>query len=204
MRGRHVSLAMVLRSAEPLTTLALGVLLLPSSEQPPARRAAALLPVVLGCALSAVGPAGPTAAALGLVGVSNVCFSLRAILGRRVKATHGTGPVLLFSQMAALSAAMQAALLLSRGGATAAAALFSALAADPWLPLVNGVGFYAQLQLSFVCLARMSALSHSLANSMRRPATIAASLAFAPAPLTALNWAGVALSCAGALLYGIL
>lgn len=50
----------------------------------------------------------------------------------------------------------------------------------------------------------MSALSHSLANSMRRPATIAASLAFAPAPLSPLNWAGVALACAGALLYGLL
>ena len=72
------------------------------------------------------------------------------------------------------------------------------------LAALNGLGFYAQLQLSFVCLGRMSALSHSLANSMRRPATIAASLAFAPAPLSPLNWAGVGLACAGALLYGLL
>ena len=43
-----------------------------------------------------------------LVGVSNVCFSLRAILGRRLKAAHGTGPVRLFSQMSLIAAGMQA------------------------------------------------------------------------------------------------
>ena len=59
-------------------------------------------------------------------------------------------------------------------------------------------------RLSFVCLGRMSAVSHSLANSMRRPATIAAAVAFAPAPLSALNWAGVVIACLGALLYGVL
>ncbi|CAE8691564.1 unnamed protein product [Polarella glacialis] len=67
-----------------------------------------------------------------------------------------------------------------------------------------GVSFYGQLQLSFVCLSRMSAVSHSLANSMRRPTTIAAALLFAPSLLTPLNWAGVAVACAGALLYGLL
>mgnify|MGYP002033638475 CR=1 FL=1 len=77
------------------------------------------------------------------------------------------------------------------------------LAARPALAALNGLGFYAQLQLSFVCLSRMSALSHSLANSMRRPVTIVAALAFAPALLTPANWAGIALACMGALLYGV-
>ena len=49
----------------------------------------------------------------------------------------------------------------------------------------------------------MSALSHSLANSMRRPVTIVAALAFAPAMLTRANWAGVVLACLGALVYGL-
>ena len=62
----HVSLAMVLRAAEPLTTLTLSALMLPASEQPPLRKALALLPVVLGCGLSALGAHGPTARALGV------------------------------------------------------------------------------------------------------------------------------------------
>lgn len=66
----HVSLAMVLRSLEPLTTLVLGLGLLPAAEQPPRRRAAALAPVVAGCALSAAGPAAPGLEALLLVGAA--------------------------------------------------------------------------------------------------------------------------------------
>jgi hypothetical protein len=34
--------------------------------------------------------------------------------------------------------------------------------------------------------------------------TIAAAVLIAPAPLTPLNWAGVGVACAGALLYGLL
>ena len=56
----HVSLVMVLRAAEPLTTLFLSSLMLPSEEQPPLRKALALLPVVLGCSLTAAGEHGPT------------------------------------------------------------------------------------------------------------------------------------------------
>ena len=91
LAAMHVSLAMVLRSAEPLTTLALGAVLLPAKEQPPRRKALALLPVVLGCGLSAVGPHAPSASALLLVAISNVCFSLRAILGRRLGLGLGLG-----------------------------------------------------------------------------------------------------------------
>ena len=122
LASMHVSLAMVLRSAEPLTTLALGAMLLPAKEQPPLRKALALLPVVLGCGLSAVGPHGPTATSLVLVAISNICFSLRAILGRRLKAAHGTGPVRLFSQMSLIAAGLQALVLGGR-------ALFSPVAA---------------------------------------------------------------------------
>ena len=92
LAAMHVSLAMVLRSAEPLTTLALGAVLLPAKEQPPRRKALALLPVVLGCGLSAVGPHAPSASALLLVAISNVCFSLRAILGRRLQADPNPNP----------------------------------------------------------------------------------------------------------------
>ena len=85
-----------------------------------------------------------------------------------------------------------------------ASAVTAAAPPAPEALLLNGAAFYAQLQLSFVCLTRMAAVSHSLANSVRRPATIAAALLFSPAPLSALNWAGVAIACAGALLYGLL
>ena len=50
----------------------------------------------------------------------------------------------------------------------------------------------------------MSAVSHSLVNSLRRPATILAALFYAPMRLSPTNIGGIILACAGALLYGML
>ena len=72
------------------------------------------------------------------------------------------------------------------------------------LLLVSGVTYFAYVQLAWVCLSRMSAVSHSLVNSLRRPATILAALFYAPMKLSALNIGGIVLACASALLYGVI
>ena len=110
----------------------------------------------------------------------------------------GAAAQLALLSRAALSPAAAAAL---RGGA-------AALLRRP-LPLATAcAAFYLQLQLSFVCLSRMSAVSHSLANSVRRPVTVIAGLLVAPAAPTRLmkmNCVGVrvALACAGAVATGV-
>jgi len=203
----HVSLVMVLRAAEPLTTLCIGYAFF--GTRVPLRRAAALLPVVAGCACSAVGTFRATGLGLGLAIVSNVCFSLRALLGKRLSAKYGTGPLEAFFQLCAVGAVLQA-LLLGVGSLSGLGPglrqVLSAFADSPTrsMVLLNGATFYAYLQLSWVCLGRMSAVSHSLANSMRRPATIVAALLVAPVKLTILNWIGMGVACAGALLYGVI
>jgi hypothetical protein len=50
----------------------------------------------------------------------------------------------------------------------------------------------------------MSAVSHSLCNSLRRPATVLAALLLAPLELSSLNIFGIALACGGAVAYGLL
>ena len=67
-----------------------------------------------------------------------------------------------------------------------------------------GASFYAYLCLSWVCLGRMSAVSHSVANSLRRPVTVVAALVVAPAALSPLNLVGIVLACVGGLVYGLL
>ena len=69
--------------------------------------------------------------------------------------------------------------------------------------LLNGASFYAYLQLSFVVLGRISAVSHSVTNSMRRPATIAAALLYQPVDLSPLNCLGLVVACGGSLAYGL-
>lgn len=204
LTSMHVSLVMTLRAAEPLTTLALGAALLPASERVSAAKAAALLPVVAGCAMSAAGAHGPSARALVVVSLCNVCFSLRGILGKRVSTTHGTRPLSAFYQLCGIGALLQGLLMLGR--AAALGAPLPPLPPAHCLPtlMLNGFSFYAYLQLSWVVLGRVSAVTHSLLNSLRRPATIAAALLVAPAPLSPLNLAGIGVACVSALVYGLL
>lgn len=203
-QAMHVSLVMVLRAAEPVSTLLLALLMLPASEQVPCRRASALVFVVGGCALSSMGEHAPTAAGLALVSASNVCFSLRSILTKQIKQHYDSDPYSLFFQLCGLGAVAQLVLLLAIAAASGEPLpTLPPMALVPTL-LLNGASFYAYLQLSWVCLSRMTVVTHSLANSMRRPATILAALFFAPVALSPLNWLGIVMACAGALMYGVL
>lgn len=204
----HVSLVMVLRAAEPLTTLAIGTL--GFGTRVPLSKAATLLPIVAGCALSAVGSFQATSAGLALALLSNVFFSLRGLLGKRLAKRYGGGAVESFFHLCAIGAVLQATSLVIVGGGLGAleplrGALLGPGSADmARLAMLNGASFYAYLQLSWVCLGRMSAVSHSVANSLRRPVTVIAALAYAPVPLTLTNIAGIGLACASAAAYGLM
>lgn len=213
----HVSMIMVLRAAEPLSTLLLGLALIPRNESggslPRPAVLTALMVVVGGCGLSAIGEYGPTKNGLLLAWATNILFSVRGILGKKMFAVSSgkpqMGPYSLFLHLTWMGVILQVAMMavqsLLPGGAGLAAALPPLPTAESLhILLLNGVSFYTYLQLSWVCLGRMSAVSHSLANSLRRPATILAALAFAPAPLSPLNIAGIVTACVGAVTYGVL
>eukprot|EP00929_Paragymnodinium_shiwhaense_P014286 TRINITY_DN122187_c0_g1_i1.p1 TRINITY_DN122187_c0_g1~~TRINITY_DN122187_c0_g1_i1.p1 ORF type:complete len:441 (-),score=96.29 TRINITY_DN122187_c0_g1_i1:460-1782(-) len=202
----HVSLAMVLRALEPAATLILSSFMVPD-QKTSVPQALALLLVCVGAMLSAGGNLTVGAGGLIVIMISNVCFSLRNILGKQVKTDFGTNAVSMFFQMCSLGAVLQAALLYAGSffgfAAGTPAALLSLNRSAMLTLLLNGCSFYAYLQLSWVCLNRMSAVSHSLANSMRRPATIAAALIVSPVALSSTNLLGIALACAGALAYAL-
>lgn len=203
MTSMHVSLLMVLRAAEPLTTLAIGYAFFGTRVAP--SKALVLMAVVGGCALSSVGPFQSTGLGLAIATLSNICFSLRGLLGKRLTARYGGGDVEVFFQLCALGALMQAGLLLCTSGPGAFAALADTLSGpELGTALLNGGTFYAYLCLSWVCLGRMSAVSHSVANSLRRPVTVIAALAYAPVALSSTNVAGFVLACAAAAAYGLM
>ena len=68
--------------------------------------------------------------------------------------------------------------------------------------VINGVAFWAYLQLSWLVLARVSAVTHSVCNAMRRPVVILAGWLQFGNEITSLNACGIALACGGAALYG--
>ena len=68
--------------------------------------------------------------------------------------------------------------------------------------VLNGVAFWAYLQLSWLVLARVTAVTHSVCNAMRRPAVIVAGWLQFGNEISYLNGCGIALACGGAALYG--
>ena len=62
---------------------------------------------------------------------------------------------------------------------------------------------YALLLTPTRALIRFARSSHSVTNSMRRPATILAALLYQPIGLTPLNYAGIVIACGGSLVYGL-
>ena len=203
LESMHVSLVMVLRAAEPLTTVLIGYGFF--GNRIPVGKAATLLAVVAGCALSAAGPFQMTSTGLALAMLSNICFSLRGLLGKRLAGRYGGGDVQVFFQLCVIGALLQAALLFCTSGTDSFVTLISTLTGSRLgIALVNGATFYAYLCLSWVCLGRMSAVSHSVANSLRRPVTVLAALAYAPVALSPTNVAGIVLACAAAAAYGLI
>uniref|UniRef100_A0A6U4TXC1 Sugar phosphate transporter domain-containing protein n=1 Tax=Hemiselmis andersenii TaxID=464988 RepID=A0A6U4TXC1_HEMAN len=198
----HVSLVMTLRATEPIFTLLLSVFLL-KSEQVTFKMAMSLMPVVFGAALSSAESADFRIAGLIISVVCNIMFALRGILTKRLKASHTVDNFNLFFQVCFLGALFQ-------GACLAVSSLFVPVS----LPLhrlsdisyastllVNGVSFYAYLQLSWVVLSRIAAVSHSVCNSLRRPVMcVFGSLQFGN-PISPLNSAGIAMATLGTLLY---
>jgi len=173
----HVSLVMTLRATEPMFTLLLASVLL-RAERVTWKMGAALLPVIAGAALSSAESADVTFIGLAVVVVCNVCFALRGIVTKRIKTAYPVDEFNLFLQISAIGAAAYGLVLFSANimcptfaphlvGLVDVSQLLHASRAGA--VMLNGITFYAYLQLSWVVLARIPAVTHSVCNSMRRP-----------------------------------
>ena len=200
------SLAMTLRAAEPLFSVALVAALMGAGERASPRLCLTLVPIVGGCAMSSFGSAQFKAAGLALVCVANTAFPLRTIIYKRLRAATGAGNFTLFADCCWRAAAIVAVGNLALDAASAApryAWARAALASPSTLGqlLLNGCCYFAYLQWSFIVLSKVSVVSHAVANAMRRPVNIAFAIFFFATAVSWLNAAGIALACAGTLWY---
>ena len=200
----HVSLVMVLRSTEPALVLVLAHCMLPASQLPSPAKAAAILPVVVGAALSASGAHAPSASGIALALVCNGCSALRGIQSKRIGAKFKTDPSSEWFHICVSGTALQTAYILASDLVFATPLPTLPPRALATTALASGAAYFAHMQLSWLCLGRMLAVSHSLCNSLRRPVTILAALLYAPMAFSPLNSCGIAFACGGAVLYGLL
>lgn len=193
------------KAAEPLSTVLLAAAFLGERER--AATLLALLPIVLGVALASSGSAAYSRSGMLAACASNVAFSSRSVLTKRLKASHPSSAVA--SSDAALFyhvSRLGLALLLPCALWLDARRLLSALAARPaprsatlvLLLLANAACHATYNGVSFMVLSRVSVASHAVVNICRRVVCIAAAAAAFATPVSALNWLGVGIAVAGA------
>jgi drug/metabolite transporter (DMT)-like permease len=189
----HVSLVMTLRATEPLFTLALSTIVFGTDDG--LRRLVSLIPVVCGASMSALGSADATLAGAVACAASNACFAARGVLTKVIRARHAADNYSLFLHINVIGALMAGAYVVVAGAAVV-------LPESMTILVINGVAFWAYLQLSWLVLARVTAVTHSVCNAMRRPVVILAGWLQFGNEITSLNACGIALACGGAALYG--
>mmetsp|Transcript_8957 Transcript_8957/g.26875 ORF Transcript_8957/g.26875 Transcript_8957/m.26875 type:complete len:340 (+) Transcript_8957:116-1135(+) len=192
----HVSLAMVLRATEPVFTLALSALAFGVDGF--WRRLASLGPVVAGAGLSALGATDGSARGVLLCFASNGCFAARGVVTKQLKRRHGVDDYSLFLHINGLGFFFA---LLASAAAAAARGPPDLGGVGRVLLLANGVSFWAYLQLSWLVLARVSAVTHSVCNAMRRPVVILGDWLQFGNYISSTNAFGIALASGGALVY---
>jgi drug/metabolite transporter (DMT)-like permease len=191
----HVSAVMTMRAAEPVATWLLGLALLPD-EKSPMSAVLALIPVVVGAGLSAVAKGtNVNHMGLGLVMACNVCFALRTITTKLLKQQFtDVDNFNLFLQLCLMGSIWQGIVVILVGR-NALADLLNI----PML-LLNGLTFYLYLQLSWVVMSKVGAVTHSVCNSLRRPVICATGWAvFGGATVEGI--AGVLIATGGTMLY---
>lgn len=187
------------KSAEPLSTVALAALLLGERERCWAY--VALAPIVAGVAMASYSPSNFSVTGMLLSLASNVSFSGRAVLTRRLKSSYpnseaARSDLSLFGTVSALglSLLLPLALLLD------ASRMLRALRSAPRLalPLLANAAAHATYNgASFAVLGRVSVASHAVLNIMRRVLVIAIACTYFGTPFSALNAAGLALAVGG-------
>ena len=201
----HVSLVMVVRATEPLFTMGAASIFL-ENEITNCRVFIATLPIVVGAGISALESGDATLVGMVVVLSCNICFAARGVSTKLLKEKYQPDDFSLFFNICAIGTLIQ---LFYIGSAGIISTFIGTSQSKENLPLqlsltsfINGFTFWMYLQLSWLVLGRVSAVSHSVLNSLRRPVICAFGfIRFGDNP-TVMNIVGIIMASGGALWYG--
>jgi len=208
----HVSLVETLRATEPVVSVMLASMFLPS-EVPGCTQISMLVPVVFGACLSSFGSDAFSAIGLTWVMASNVCFCLRTIQYKKARREYKVNDWNLFYQICRIGSVWQLVFALigdPRGLPSMTSSLLTAftdassdvpLASNSLLILLNGIMYYTYLQCSWVILMQVRVVTHSVGNAMRRPVVLICNVLYFGNPVSWVNAMGISLAFSGVLLY---
>lgn len=206
-----VSFTHTVKALEPVFSVGLSALFL--GTVPSLAVCASLVPIVVGVIIASATEVSFCAAGFLSAMGSNLTFQSRNVLSKFVMQSEDVKKmdyVSLLGVVTAVSAVLAVPLALVFEGSSAPGA-FRALSARGGVDAVVLAGktlFYASVcfqlyqQLSFSVLERVSPVTHSVGNSLKRVVIIAASVIVFRNPVSATNIAGTALAIAGVVWYG--
>ncbi|KAG8047139.1 hypothetical protein GUJ93_ZPchr0008g13389 [Zizania palustris] len=200
-----VSFTHTIKAMEPFFSVLLSAIFL--GELPTVWVVLSLLPIVGGVALASLTEASFNWAGFWSAMASNVTFQSRNVLSKKlmVKKEESLDNINLFSIITVMSFFLLAPVaFLTEGIKITPTVLQSAgLNVKQVLTrsLIAALCFHAYQQVSYMILARVSPVTHSVGNCVKRVVVIVTSVLFFRTPVSPINSLGTAIALAGVFLY---
>lgn len=200
-----VSFTHTIKAMEPFFSVVLSALFL--GEMPTLWVVASLVPIVGGVALASLTEASFNWAGFWSAMASNVTFQSRNVLSKKlmVKKEESVDNITLFSIMTIMSFVLLAPVALVVEGVKFTPSYLQSAALNVKevyvRALIAGICFHAYQQVSYMILARVSPVTHSVGNCVKRVVVIVTSVLFFRTPVTPINSLGTGVALAGVFLY---
>ncbi|XP_062194460.1 phosphoenolpyruvate/phosphate translocator 1, chloroplastic-like [Phragmites australis] len=200
-----VSFTHTIKAMEPFFSVLLSAIFL--GELPTPWVVLSLVPIVGGVALASLTEASFNWAGFWSAMASNVTFQSRNVLSKKlmVKKEQSLDNINLFSIITVMSFFLLAPVtLLTEGVKVSPAVLQSAglnLKQVYTRSLIAAFCFHAYQQVSYMILARVSPVTHSVGNCVKRVVVIVTSVLFFRTPVSPINSLGTGVALAGVFLY---
>lgn len=199
-----VSFTHTIKAMEPFFSVLLSSIFL--NEKPTAAVLLSMVPIVGGVALASATEMSFNWAGFSAAMGSNLTFQSRNVLSKKFmgKGKGSLDNINLFSVITMLSFCLMTPVVLATDGFLLTPATLKASGVGEAImkqALAAAVCFHAYQQVSYMILARVSPVSHSIGNCLKRVIVIVASVLFFRNPMGTQNMVGTAVALAGVFAY---
>jgi len=204
-----VSFGQIVKAAEPVFAAATNAVLLKDIDHPLVY--AALIPIIGGVGLASLTELSFTWTALIAASLANQAAAFKNVVSKGVLGkpwAKALGPSNTYSVVNILALLFTIPFVLAFDAKDAAAVYNQVLKAGTSADVLkytaySGLSFYLYNEASFLALERLSPVTHSVANTLKRVVIIVASCIVFKTPITLLGSIGSGIAVAGTLLYSL-
>jgi len=198
-----VSFTHTIKAMEPFFSVVMSSLFL--GDTPTLPIVASLFPIVGGVALASCTEASFNWAGFGAAMGSNLTFQSRNVLSKKFMGKTTLDNINLFSVITIMSSFLLLPFALFFEGFNYTPAKITAMGLDPQFILTRalfaGVCFHMYQQVSYMILQKVSPVTHSIGNCVKRVVVIVSSVIVFATPVSMLNAVGTAIALSGVFMY---